>query len=268
MYWKKVLSLLALGVIICGLLIGCSKKEGNENRKEEKDVITVATGAKYYPFNFREDGKMQGFEIDIWNEIGKRLGSEVKYEVNNGDTGGLLGMVDSGKADTAAQQISITPEREEVYDFTVPYAYNPLMITIRPEDKNKIKSFEDLKGKKVEVGANSSERAIMEEKNKDNSIELVFSDGADSYEGLEIGRCDARIISISATAARNKKAGSNFIAVGEPIYEEINAYPFRKDEKSKALKAKVDETITEMRKDGTLAEISKKWFGEDITIER
>ncbi|MDB0437931.1 transporter substrate-binding domain-containing protein [Clostridioides difficile] len=266
MYWKRALSILTVGVVICGLAIGCSKKE--EPKKEEKKVITVATGAKYYPFNFREDGKMQGFEIDIWNEIGKRLDSEVKYEVNNGDTGGLLGMVDSGKADTAAQQISVTPEREEVYDFTVPYAYNPLMITIRPEDKDKIKNLEDLKGKKVEVGANSSERAIMEEKNKDNSIELVFNDGADSYEGLELGRSDARIISVSATAARNKKAGSNFIAVGEPIYEEINAYPFRKDEKSKELKAKVDEAITAMRKDGALTEISKKWFGEDITVEK
>ncbi|MCT4509055.1 MAG: transporter substrate-binding domain-containing protein [Tepidibacter sp.] len=122
----KVAILLALVLTTTMLFAGCNTTEdakGNESTSQEVEkVIRVGTGGTYNPWCFKENDKLQGFEVDVWNEIGKRAGYKIEFTVSK--FSGLVGLLDAGQIDTVAHQMSITKERQEKYNFTEPYAYS------------------------------------------------------------------------------------------------------------------------------------------------
>lgn len=264
---KSKLSKLAILMLLPVLtMVGCNKEESNTAVKdEEQQVIVVGTGGKYEPYALYKDGKVEGFEADIWEEIGKRANLEVKWEIAGFN--GLFGMLDSGKIDTLAQQVSITKEREEKYTFSEVYAYNPLGIIVR-EDDNEIKSLDDLQGKKVGYDSTGVEKSIVDEYNKTAKTQIesvIYGDGGDVLKDVELGRLDATFRTETSITLALQKSGYKLKYVGANVYNEINAYPFRKDEKGDMLREKVDAAIKSMHEDGTLSEISMKWCGVDVT---
>ena len=266
---KKKLITAVISLALGGfLLIGCGNKSTNTslqsspNSAENTKVIKVGTSGSYYPFNFIENEKLQGIEIDIWDEIGKRSGYKIDY-VESGFSG-LFGLLDTGKIDTIAHQIDVNEKRKQKYDFSEPYMYNPLKFTVK-KDSN-ITGIDDLKGKKVAVSVAGNEGEELTKADPNGEIKQIkYGDGASVFLETQNDKVDACLISSATSLAAIKKGNLNLKIVGEPLYLETDAYPFAKNEKNKELLSVVNKSISEMHQDGTLTKISNKWLGADIT---
>ena len=143
---KKWISALLVMTLTAAMLMGCSSgssdEAGSDESKEEKRTIRISTTGEHAFFSeTNEDGELQGFEIDVWNEIADRLNFEIEWETAGFP--GVIELLDSGRVDTVADQIGITDERKEKYYFTDTYFYVPYKIVVA-ESTNDINSVEDL----------------------------------------------------------------------------------------------------------------------------
>lgn len=266
---KKFAVVLAVVVMCTMLFSGCGKKEevkADENTPQEVEkVIKVGTGGTYNPWCFKENDELQGFEVDVWNEIGKRVGYKVEFTVSK--FSGLVGLLDAGQIDTVAHQMSITKERQEKYNFTEPYAYSKYDFIVKKDSP--YTKIEDLKGKKVGawLGGNGEKtlRAVNEEHNLD--LDMSFYDGTPLEKEVEIQRLDAcwQGAVKSQTVITQGNLDVKLMDADTEIGSEINAYPFAKSEEGKEMSEAISKVIKEMHEDGTLAGFSKKWFGLDTT---
>lgn len=273
---RKLILFLILSIFVATIFfVGCGKsedvvKETNStktedtlNNDEEKQKIIVGTSGAYAPWSFKKDDKLQGFEIDIWNEIAKR--NDIKVEFKLAKFSGLLGMLNSGQIDTIAHQMSITEERKELYNFTEPYAYSYYDFAVKKDSP--IKSVEDLKGKKVGCWLGGNGEATLRQVNEEHQLNLDIKtyDGAPIEKEVELDRLDACWQGEVKTKTVIEQEDLNLRLIGEKLTFEVNAYPFTKDEKNNKLIEKINKTIKEMHEDGTLSKLSQKWFGLDTT---
>ena len=117
---KKVLALISSLALCMSVLTGCSsEKEETAVKSEANEKLVVGVSTEYFPWCFKENDENKGFEVDVWNEIGKRAGFDIEYQTAK--FSGLVGMLDAGKIDTVAHQMSTTEERRAKYDFTDTY---------------------------------------------------------------------------------------------------------------------------------------------------
>ncbi|SHH57005.1 putative amino-acid transport system substrate-binding protein [Clostridium collagenovorans DSM 3089] len=259
---KKFLSII-LSISMIFSLAACGKtsdsKAEDEGAKKEKKTITIGTSGQYYPWAHMKEGKLEGFEISVWEEIAKRNNLEIKYETSK--FSGLVGMLDAKKIDSIAHQMSITPEREEKYLFTEPYAYSYYDFMVLKDSP--IKTLEDLKGKKVGcwLGGNG-EKTLREMDQKFNlGLEIVTYDGTPIEKEVENQRIDAGWQGEIKTLATIEQSKLPLRLLGDKHVFEVNAYPFAKDFEDKQLIEDISKTIKNMREDGTLKKLSEKWFG-------
>ncbi|HEY9119676.1 MAG TPA: amino acid ABC transporter substrate-binding protein [Marinobacter sp.] len=223
--------------------------------------LRVGMSGQYFPFTFVEQDELKGFDVDVMNAIGEEMGRDIKYETAN--FSGLFGMLESGRIDTVANQITITEERQKAYVFSEPYVYDGAQVVTK-KGNTEIQSVEDLKGKTVAVNLGSNFEALLRE--------LPYADQIDikTYESnLErdtaLGRVDAFVMDrVSASQIIKEKPLP--LELAGPTFSQItNAYPFRDTEAGRALRDEVNKALAALRDDGTLASISEKWFGTDIT---
>ena len=265
---KKIFGKVFLTSLVLLLAVGCGKSEDTNKeaaKTEEKPVIKIGTSASYNPWAFQENDKLKGFEIDVWNEIAKR--EDYKLEFKLGQFSGLVGMLDAGEIDSVAHQMSITPEREEKYYFSTPYAYSYYDLFVK--DDSSYKSKDDLKGKKVGCWLGGNGEKTCREMNEKYHMDwdIVTYDGVPLEEELKMGRVDAIWQGEIKTLSVIKKNNLPIRQLNEKLTYEVNAYPFRKDDEGKAMSEKVSKAIDSMREDGTLSKLSEKWFEVDITKE-
>ena len=125
---KKVLSVLLCATLVAGIAVGCGSKSSSEKssadaKKSDKKVITVGCEATTPGWiQTDEKGKLSGYDYDVWQEIGKRIGYEIDYKVMEWDS--LWVMLADNRLDSVGEQISYNSEREEKYNLSEPYAYN------------------------------------------------------------------------------------------------------------------------------------------------
>ena len=188
---KKLAAILLTSALAISMFAGCGKEKSSDSEtpSSDKGKLIVGVSTEYYPWCFKENDESKGFEIDVWNEIGKRTGYSIEFQTAK--FSGLMGMLDAGKVDTVAHQVSTTEERREKYDFTETYAYSKYRF-ILPKDKS-ISSVEDVKGMKVGcVLGGNGEKTIRELNEKHNlGLDIVTFDGVPMEKDIEIGRIDA-----------------------------------------------------------------------------
>ncbi len=267
--------LLALGLTLClmgTLAAGCGNSSENEkaedttNTETEKSALRVATSPTFPPTSYNDDdGNLAGFEYEVIEEIGKRIGRDVEWTIAEG-TDNLFGTLDAGKVDTIAFQISINEERKENYTFSDVYGTNQIFLAVR-EDFT-YDTLDDLQGKTVCLNPSHSLYPILEGYNsslsEDQQIKLVPAESSNIYEDLEMGRIDAFPITEIGFATAMEKQDYKIKLGGEALVIEENAYPFAKDADEELI-SEVNEAIQEMLNDGTLAEISEKNYKMDVT---
>ena len=266
--FKKKLLALVLACTTVFSMVGCSSNEAKKEEAKEpetKKVLRVGVTATYNPWCYKEGEEIVGVDVDILKEVAKRMGDyEIQFEVASSD--GMFGLLDAGKVDTVAQQISVTPAREEKYKFSEIYAYNPYKLSVRADDDS-INSVEDLKGKRFACQPAGFEKEFIEEykeKNDPNDeIEVVITE---EQRGLVVNqnKADAHSYPVLSFDRMIEEGGLNLKQVGENLYEENNAYPFLKD-CDEELYNKFNEALKSMKEDGFLTNLYNEYFGMDIS---
>ncbi|QTP59829.1 amino acid ABC transporter substrate-binding protein [Billgrantia antri] len=227
----------------------------------EDDVLRVGMSGSYFPFTFVEQDTLKGFEVDVMRALGEEMGVEIEFETAN--FSGLFGMLESGRIDTIANQITITEEREAKYLFTEPYVYDGAQVVVR-EGNEEIEGVEDLKGKRVAVNLGSNYEQLLRELPYADDIDIRTYD-SNIEQDTALGRVDAFVMDRVSASQLIKEKPLPLQLAGEPFSSIRNALPFRDTEADRALRDRVDEALATLRDDGTLASISERWFGTDIT---
>ncbi|WP_025563409.1 amino acid ABC transporter substrate-binding protein [Psychromonas sp. SP041] len=226
-----------------------------------QQTVKVGMSGRYFPFTFSKRDVLQGFEVDVWNEIAKR--SDYKVEYVTSSFSGLFGMLEAGHIDTIANQITITEARTAKYAFSVPYVIDGVQITVR-KGRDDIQGLDDLKGKKVAVNLGSNFEQVLRKHDVNNEINIVTYDTGIEQD-VALGRADAFIMDRVSSVQLIKEAGLPLQLAGHPFEEIQNAMPFLNKPSQLVIRDQVNTALAAMRADGKLAEISNKWFDTDIT---
>jgi polar amino acid transport system substrate-binding protein len=260
---------------------GTAGKEGNDLLAVVKNrgTLVASTDPAYPPQSSRTpDGELEGFDIDVTNEIAKRLGVDVEYVTpafNAIISGGW-----SGRWDLSVGSVTITPERQKVLHFTSPYYYTPASIAVHSESSDIQDVESDLDGKKIGVCVECSYQFYLERKLNipGESPEYVIDDpDIETYETdttaiqeLAVGP-GVRLDAVMSALPTLEQAVGNDVAIkviGDPLFYEPLAVAIDKSspEDPKAFLDEVTKIIEEMHSDGTLTEFSKKWYdGIDLS---
>lgn len=226
-----------------------------------QQTVKVGMSGRYFPFTFSKKDVLQGFEVDVWNEIAKR--SDYKVEYITSSFSGLFGMLEAGHIDTIANQITITEARTAKYAFSVPYVIDGVQITVR-KGRDDIQGLDDLKGKKVAVNLGSNFEQVLRKHDVNKEINIVTYDTGIEQD-VALGRADAFVMDRVSSVQLIKEAGLPLQLAGHPFEEIQNAMPFLNKPSQLAIRDQVNTALAAMRADGKLAEISNKWFDTDIT---
>lgn len=227
----------------------------------QDNPLRVGMSGQYFPFTFVEQDELKGFDVDIMNALAKEMGRDIKYETAN--FSGLFGMLESGRIDTVANQITITEERQKAYIFSDPYVYDGAQVVVK-KGNTEIQGVEDLKGKTVAVNLGSNFEDLLRELPYADEINIKTYD-SNLERDTALGRVDAFVMDrVSASQIIKEKPLP--LALAGPTFSQItNAYPFQDTEAGRALRDEVNQALATLRDNGTLASISEKWFGTDIT---
>ncbi|RWZ51626.1 amino acid ABC transporter substrate-binding protein [Labedella phragmitis] len=228
---------------------------------QDAGVLIVGTEGTYRPFSFHEGGSgdLTGYDIEVITAVADELGVDVEFEETQWD--GIFGGLDAGRFDVIANQVSINEERLEDYDFSTPYTVSPGVLVVA-EDTTDITSLEDLEGRTSAQSLTSNWFEVAESYGA--SVEAVEG-WAQAAELLRQGRVDATVNDeltfLDYEQTRGGETGLKI--VDETDDASKNAFAFRKG--SDDLVEAVDEALADLRAEGTLAEISEKYFGEDVS---
>ncbi|MGR3759504.1 amino acid ABC transporter substrate-binding protein [Roseobacteraceae bacterium NS-SX3] len=226
------------------------------------ETLRVGMSGSYFPFTFVRADKLQGFEVDVVNAIAEQTGHDVEFVTMS--FSGLIGALDSGRIDTIANQITITPEREAKFVFTQPYVIDGAQVVVKEGNEASITGPEDLKGKTVAVNLGSNFEKLLRDLPYADEIEIKTYE-SNIEQDTALGRVDAFVMDRVSSAQVIQKSPLPLALAGQPFSEIRNAMPFRQDAEGQALRDEVDAALTTLRENGTLTEISEKWFGTDIT---
>jgi polar amino acid transport system substrate-binding protein len=259
---------------------GGGDSDGGDLLQEVKDrgVLRVSTDPAYPPQSFQNDqGEFEGFDIDVAEEIARRMGVEVEWMTPSWDviTAGNW----NGRWDVSVGSMTITPERAEVLHFSPPYYYTPAAAAVHESNTDITNLETDLDGKRIGVcGACTYEFYLDRTLNIPGDYEFVVDDpqiqtydtDSSAIQDLALGdgvRLDAAMSSLT-TLQEAQDSGTPIKIVGDPLYYEPLAVAIDKQAPAdpKPLVDEVSKHIKEMHEDGTLTELSKKWFdGIDLT---
>ena len=274
---KKLIALILAGAMAFSLA-ACSADKAGDNGSGDKNassgekdsgdkVIRVATSGDYLGFTVydEETKEWSGFEIDMWNEIGKRIGYDVEFVQE--DVATAFGDLEIGKVDTVAKQISITPAREEKYDFTQPYFFSPYSLMVRG-DNTDINTWADMEGKTIGLADGSAMNEYVAALDPDDKVnKTTYESFASIPQEVVLGRVDAMpyaYLLIPYLLESNPDWDLKAVDTENPIYVEVNGYPFARTDRGAELLKLVDEALTEIIEDGTHKQLSEKWFDYDV----
>nr|WP_113865188.1 transporter substrate-binding domain-containing protein [Brenneria salicis]NMN91721.1 polar amino acid transport system substrate-binding protein [Brenneria salicis ATCC 15712 = DSM 30166]RBP65779.1 amino acid ABC transporter substrate-binding protein (PAAT family) [Brenneria salicis ATCC 15712 = DSM 30166]RLM31819.1 glutamine ABC transporter substrate-binding protein [Brenneria salicis ATCC 15712 = DSM 30166] len=217
------------------------------------EPIKAVTDATFPPMEFTENQKITGFDIDLTEAIAHKLGRSVQW--TNVDFKGLIPSLTAGRADIAVSAIYITPERQQVVNFTQPYMAGGLVVLVK-EGNDAIKSADDLKGKKVSVqtGTKSVEwlRTHIPEAHT-----AEVEKNQQMFNLVSIGRVDAAVTGKPAAFQYARTRGGVKI-LPDTLTNEEYGIAVRKDETT--LVADMNKALEQLRTDGSYQQLVDKWF--------
>lgn len=224
--------------------------------------LVVGTEGTYSPFSFRDPatGELTGYDVEVITAVADQLGVDVRFEETQWDA--IFAGLDSGRWDVIANQVSINPERSARYLFSTPYTYSPGALIV--PTGSAIQSFDDLQGATSAQSLTSNWATVAE----DSGATVEGVEGfAQAVELLRTGRVDATINDRLTFLDYQQSQGGGDIGVGivaETDEVSESAVALRKG--SEDLQAAIDAALATLAADGTLAEISGRYFGEDVSV--
>lgn len=257
----KNVSKVVLSAALLASLAGCSSKSEDTSLKDVQasGELKIALEGDWQPFSYHdEDDNLVGYDVEVATKVAEKLG--VKAVVTEGPWDGLLTGLDTGVYDVVVNGVDVTPERSETFDFTDAYAYDHIDLVVK-KDNTTITSFEDLKGKK---SANSTGSTYAEMGEEYGATVSNVPTLAETMELVLNGTVDATInadTSIQDYLNTTGEKGLKIVAQDDEATE--YAIPVKKG--NTALKEALNDALKELREEGTLKELSLKYFGADLT---
>lgn len=270
---RTALKTLVAAALVCAPL--AAQAGETLDRVMNSGTLTMSSDAAYPPQSFlNEDNEMDGFDVDVGKEIAKRMGAELEiitpaWEVI---TAGNW----QGRWDISVGSMTPTTTRAEVLDFPAVYYYTPASFAVHADSE--VSSIDELNGKTIGVCGGCTYEAYL---NEDLVIDAggapdftydveageirSYETDTNAFDDLRLGdgaRLDA-ILSAQPTIDEAIKNGYPFKLVGDPVFYEPLAVATDKGDPE--FDAKIAEIVDAMRADGTLSELSEKWYGVDYT---
>ncbi|MEF2146171.1 MAG: amino acid ABC transporter substrate-binding protein [Desulfovibrionaceae bacterium] len=256
---KRILTLVMVLAAVCFASVAFA--DGSWEKVQAKGELVIGLDDAFPPMGFRtDDGKLVGFDIDAAEEAGRRLGVKIVWQPTAWK--GVINSLNSNKFDAIWNGMTITEERAQQVLFSKPYMMDGQIAVVRMAE-TEVATLEALGGKSVGVQAGSPALEAAKSLPMAPAQIREYDDNPKAFLDLESGRLAAVVVDnlsgLYFTAAQPGK----FKSLPGFITKEPFGVAFRKDDV--ALRDKVQGAIDAMIQDGTMAKISIKWFGEDIT---
>jgi polar amino acid transport system substrate-binding protein len=255
----RVWMILALiGVLVAAMVAAGCGGDDDEDGAEGEDLglieegqLLVGTDTPFPPFEIGQPPDISGYDIDVMNAIAENLGLEVEYQDTSFDT--IFRDTANGQFDIAAAASTITPERERTVDFSDPYyAADQSLLVARDSD---IQSVDDLGG--AIVGAQDATTGEAYANDETDAAEVRgFPEGPDAIAALETGQVDAVIIDLPVAEDAVDRRPDVEIAE-ELVTRELYGFAMPP---GAPLVEPVDEALTELKEDGTIADLYEEYF--------
>lgn len=272
---KRVLSVLLAVGMVASLIVGCGSSDSKEASSEGEDkqeqtnyerimeegVIKIGTEGTYKPFTYHdENDELTGYDVEVAKAIGEKLG--VKVEFSEITWEGLLASLDNGTVDLVLNQVGVTDERKEKYDFSDPYLYSYIAL-ITTSDNTDITSWESARGKKTSLNVSSNYALIAEDYEMDITASETFSK---DIELLTAGRTDCVInntIAFNDYITEKPDVAIKIVDVQEQADTVAVPIPKGNEDLVKA----INKALEELKADGTLTKLSEQFLGKDFSRE-
>lgn len=262
---KKVVALGIIAVMMAVVFAGCgSSSSASDDNPIADGTMTVAVDDTYLPMEFRDDqNNLVGFDIDFANALGKELGVNVEFTTVAWD--GIFNGLNSSQYDAIISSTSITPERQQGFNQTNPYIANGIVIVSR-KDATPMTSFEGLAGKtvgvQIETSADIAAKKLKE--TKGTNVEIKEFDGMlDAFSALKGKQIDNVMTDVGVAEYYAAIDPETFVVTSDTLSNEPIGITVRKGEDT--FTKKLNEAIKKLQDNGTMTEISMKWFKKDMT---
>ncbi|RLL43617.1 amino acid ABC transporter substrate-binding protein [Oceanobacillus piezotolerans] len=265
--WKwRITALISMGLVL--LLAACGS--GEETSSEENgasdaaeydlnDSYTVVSDNSFVPFEFVENGELQGFDIEIINAIAEEAGFEIaggEIETTNFD--GIIPGLQTGQFEIAIAGISITEDRAKVIDYSDPYYESGITIGV-PIDNEDIQSLEDLEGKTVATRLGSTSANFIRE-NLDDVTLNEYEQLDQVYLAVENGSADAVVYDAPNVNYYISTTGEGKLKSIDELYQ-AEDYGIAITKGNEDLVSAINDALATLKENGTYDEIYEKWFG-------
>lgn len=266
---KRMISLLLVSLMVLSLA-GC-KSAGNDGKDnslkyiQDKGELVMGLDDTFAPMGFRDDNnEIVGFDVDLAKAVCEKLGVELKLQPV--DWTSKDQELATKSVDCIWNGLSVTEDNKKSMTMSDTYMLNEITLVVAKDSG--ITSKEDMAGKALAVQSGSSAAETLDsEVNKEFKDSLgginEFSQYSTALMDLESGNSDAVLMDSVMANYMIAEAGKDYVVLDVTLLEDEYAVGFRKGDE--ALCTAVEDALKELKEDGTLAEISKKWFGTDIT---
>ncbi len=230
---------------------------------QNRGTLIVALEGAWQPWSYHDESDtLVGYDVEVSRAIAEKLGVEPEYVESDWDS--LFAGMDAGRYDLVCNGVEITEERSKTYDFTAPYGYIHTALAVK-KDNDTITSFEDLNGKTT---ANSLASTYMELAESYGATVQGIDTLEETIQLLTAGRIDATLnADVSFYDYLNVHPDADFKIVAQTEEASHVAIPLRKGDETASLLEAINNAIDELRADGTLTELSERYFGQDISKE-
>ena len=226
---------------------------------QQAGKLRIGTEGTYAPFTFHDaSGALVGFDVEIGRAVAQELGVDAEFV--EGPWDGLIAGIDANRYDVVINQVGINAERQAKYDFSEPYIASKAALVVRG-DNTDITSFESLSGKTSAQSLTSNFGKLAET----YGATLVGTEGFDQSIALVLqGRADATINdSLSFFDFKKQQPNADVKVVATADDADFSGILLAKGKPE--LLAAINEALATIKADGTYAEISQKYFGEDVS---
>ncbi len=257
----SLLAAASLALAACGGS-GDTAAGGDTSLSSIKDAgeIVFATEGTYKPFSFHEggSGELTGYDVEVAKAVADKLGVTAKFEETQFDS--IFAGLEAERFDAIANQVTVNPTRQEKYELSSPYTVSRGVVVTK-ESNNEISTVADLKGKTTAQSLTSNWYALATE----NGANVEAVEGwAQSVSLLEEDRVDAIVndkLTVLDYFTANPGSGLKIAATTEESSD--SAFTFHKG--ATALNDAVNTALADLAADGTLTQLSEKYFGEDFS---